>query len=60
MEDLHVDTRDKVVEALIVGLTTDGVHHKQWALETAFRALCEDGYVDAAKQEFEWEPGIAP
>jgi hypothetical protein len=54
------DSRDAIVEALLCGLTTDGAHHKQWALEKAFRALCEDAYVDKAKAEFGWEEGIAP
>lgn len=52
------DTRDEVVKYLISGLTTDGAHHKQYYLEQAFRALCEDGYVDNAKREFHWEDGI--
>jgi len=54
------DTRDEIVKTLIMGLVTDGVHHKQWALEAALRTLCEERYVDDAKREFEWEPGIAP
>jgi hypothetical protein len=54
------DSRDKVVEFLILGLTTDGAHHKQWALEQAFLALCEDDYVEQSKKEFEWEEGISP
>lgn len=55
-----VDSRDEVVKALIEGLTTDGGHHKQWALEKAFRALCQDDYVDEAQAEFCWDEGIAP
>jgi len=55
-----VDSRDKVVKALLEGLTTDGAHHKQWALEKAFRALCQDDYVDEARAEFCWDEGIAP
>ena len=54
------DTRDKIVELLLLGLTTDGAHHKQWALEQAFRVLCKDAYVDKAKGEFQWEEGIVP
>ena len=50
---------DKVTKMLLLGLTTDGAHHKQWALEQAFRALCTDDYVDEAKKEFQWEDGIA-
>jgi len=52
------DSRDKVVKYLITGLMADGVHHKQFYLEQAFRALCEDEYVDKAKEEFGWEDGI--
>ena len=51
------DSRDKVVKYLITGLMADGAHHKQFYLEQAFRALCEDEYVDKAKEEFEWEDG---
>lgn len=51
---------DPVTKALLHGLITDGAHHKQWALEQAFRALCMDDYVDQAKAEFQWEDGIAP
>lgn len=52
------DPRDEAVKALIMGLTTDGGHHKQYYLEAAFRAICEDEYVDKAKKEFQWEDGI--
>jgi len=55
--DPHKDPRDKAIENLLMGLTTDGGHYKQWYLEQAFRALCEDDYVDEAKAEFEWEDG---
>lgn len=51
---------DPVTKAILIGLTTDGAHHKQWALEQAFRALCMDDYVDRAKSEFQWSVGIAP
>ena len=53
-----MELRDEVVKALLEGLTTDGAHHKQYWLEQAFRALCEDEYVDKAKREVEWETGI--
>lgn len=52
------DPRDEAVKLLIEGLITDGAHHKQYFLEMALRALCEDGYVDKAKTEFEWQDGI--
>lgn len=52
------DTRDEVVKELILGLITDGAHHKQYYLESAFRALCEEEYVEKTKKEFQWEDGI--
>jgi len=52
------DPRDEAVKELLMGLTTDGAHHKQYYLEQAFRALCESEYVDSAKREFQWQDGI--
>ena len=52
------DPRDEAVKELILGLTTDGAHHKQYYLESALRALVEDEWVDNAKAEFQWEEGI--
>lgn len=54
------DPRDEIVKALILGLTTDGGHHKQWALDKALRLLVEDSWYEQAKAEFQWEGGIAP
>lgn len=51
------DPRDEAVVELLMGLNTDGAHHKQYYLERAFRALCEDGYVDEAKEKFGWLDG---
>lgn len=51
---------DLATKELLHGLLTDGGHHKQWALEQAFRALCTDDYVDHAKIKLQWEDGIAP
>lgn len=48
------------VKYLPWALTTDGEHHKQWAIEQAFRSLCADEYVDKAKATFEWKEGVAP
>jgi len=50
--------RDAVVVELLLGLTTDGSHHKQYYLERALRALCEDEYVDEAKAKFNWPDGV--
>jgi len=58
MTDKKHDSRDEVVKLIIKGLITDGAHHKQYYLEEAFRALCEDEYVDEAKRKFEWQNGI--
>ena len=49
---------DEVVTNLLHGLLTDGAHHKQYYLEQAFIALCEDEYVEMAKKQFQWEDGI--
>lgn len=54
------DPRDRAVELLLQGLTTDGAHHKQWCLEQVFRVLCTDGYVERARAELQWTEGIAP
>jgi len=50
--------REELVKLVMKGLTTDGVHHKQWYLEQIFRTICEDDYVDKAKAEFQWTEGI--
>jgi hypothetical protein len=49
---------DEVLNALLMGLNTDGAHHKQYYLEQAFRSLCDDKYVDKVKIKFKWEEGI--
>lgn len=48
------------VKYLLWALTTDGEHHKQWAIEQAFRSICTDEYVDKAKATFECKEGVAP
>ncbi len=55
-----IDSRDEIVKTLLMGLTTDGSHHKQWALDKALRLLCTDQWVTAAECEFQWDKGIAP
>lgn len=59
-DDKPTDPRTEAVKLLIEGLITDGAHHKQWFLEQAFRALCEDAYVDKAKADFQWQEGRIP
>lgn len=54
----YTDSRDYIVEALLMGLTTDGAHHKQYQLEQALRRLCSDEWVNKMKQELQWEEGI--
>jgi hypothetical protein len=48
------DPRTECVKELLLGLTSEGEDSKQFFLERAFRALCEGGYVDKARQEFKW------
>lgn len=52
------DPRDQAVVQLIMGLTTDGAHHKQYYLEAAFRALCTAEYVEKTKDKFQWAEGM--
>ena len=47
-----------VTEALLMGLTTDGAHHKQYYLEQALKALVEPEWIEKARLEFQWEKGI--
>ena len=49
---------DNIVKEILKGLLTDGAHHKQHTLEMVLRMLCEDGWVDDAKKELQWEEGI--
>jgi hypothetical protein len=49
---------DDAVKALIMGLTTDGAHHKQYYLEQALLALTEEAWLEHARTEFQWEKGI--
>jgi hypothetical protein len=59
--DVRVD-RDRLMEALnrlLDGLTTDGAHHKQWAMDEALRLLAPDDY-SALRDAWAWRDGIAP
>lgn len=49
---------DMIVKEILHGLTTDGAHHKQFALEQVLQLLVEPEWYEEAKQEVEWEPGI--
>ena len=54
------DPRDALIKILITGLTTDGAHHKQWALDQILAAMVEQDWYDQAHAEFQWSKGIAP
>ena len=54
---------DKTLDLIISGLLTDGGHHKQWFLEQLLIKLGQDTEqvkADLLKEDYEWEPGIAP
>lgn len=55
---VYRDARDPIVEALLMGLMTDGAHHKQYYLEQALIGLCTKEWADKAKQKFQWTEGI--
>jgi len=56
--ELNQDDLDRVVSSLIMGLTTDGAHHKQYYLEAALEELCKKEFFDKSKKEFKWDDGI--
>lgn len=49
---------DEAIACLLMGLQTDGGHHKQYEMEKALELICGEAWVVDAKKEFEWEPGI--
>ena len=57
---LNTERLDKIAAILLLGLTTDGAHHKQWSLEEALRLLAGESFVNGAREEFCFEQGIAP
>ena len=50
--------RNEIASVLINGLTTDGAHHKQYALDRALMRIFDDAFYEDAKKEFKWEEGI--
>ncbi len=54
----HMQNYDEIVKELLNGLMTDGGHHKQHSIETTLRLICDDSWVDEAKQELGWDDGI--
>ena len=59
MADIPDDTIRDITSTLIDGLTTDGAHHKQYALEEALRMLVRDEFA-ACKSSWGWDDGVAP
>lgn len=58
-----IDAILKAKELAVSGLMTDGEHHKQWYLEEILKALGFDiGAIrqELLKEDYDWEPGIAP
>ena len=53
-----MDKLKPVTIALLMGLTTDGAHRKQYYLEQALRALVEPEWIEKAHEKFQWEKGI--
>jgi hypothetical protein len=49
----------EITAVLIDGLTTDGAHHKQWALEEALRIIAQDEFA-VLKASLEWDDGVPP
>jgi len=49
----------EALNRLLDGLTTDGAHHKQWAMDEALRLLAPDDY-SALRDAWAWRDGIAP
>ena len=59
MDKFSEDLVRNITSALIDGLTTDGAHHKQWALEEALRIIAPDEFA-ACKASWGWDDGVAP
>lgn len=59
MSEDTIDLIRSVTSVIIEGLTTDGGHHKQWALEQALKLLAPEEY-EECKESWQWEAGIAP
>lgn len=56
-----VEIRDKltpVTIALLMGLTADGAHHKQYYLEQALEALVAPEWIKKVHEKLQWEKGI--
>ena len=49
---------DRVTEEIMMGLITDGAHHKQHHLERALRIIGGKEFADKAKDKFQWVGGV--
>jgi hypothetical protein len=49
----------EITAVLIAGLTTDGAHHKQWALEEAMRIIVPNLFA-VLKDSWDWDDGVPP
>lgn len=59
MAQIDDDVMRRITSELIDGLTIDGAHHKQYALEQALKMLVPDEFADT-KASWGWDDGIAP
>jgi len=57
--EIDGNTLRRITSKLIDGLTADGAHHKQWALEEALRELAPEEF-EEAKKSWGWDDGVAP
>lgn len=62
MESMPPGT-EKAIQYLVSALVTDGGHHKTWCAEEALKALgvdLDELRRELNKDDYDWEPGIAP
>lgn len=59
MAHIDDDLLSRIKSELIDGLTIDGAHHKQYALEQVLKMLAPDEF-DDTKSSCGWDDGIAP
>ena len=52
--------KKRVIQMVIEGLEEDGGHHKQYFLEKILKELVGQEEFNMAKNDLEWESGIAP
>lgn len=54
----YQDKIEQAVKEILDGLTTDGAHHKQYALEQALLLLTTPAFVQQQRDAYGWEEGI--